>query len=496
MKKKYTLQIVNFQIKSYYQFIFKILKKNFKASNYKLICFNRLKKACQKTRSKIFMFQNFVSKSFQIKYCLHILKNNSHLLSSHSKTNANSALAFSYHQKKHTYSTFFKIMMEKHLIKTLSDQYNICFVQKMYIAFFKLILLKRGEKEKRQKKLKDAEEIYLYNLARKAIRNLYLNKKISIMAQTIQLRKYVIGKMFFTNLNELHQYIQNLSFYYRNLHLKKYYFLRLRRTSKKVRLNRLAKIKKQKEKEEANKKRKLEGTVYITKILQLVEQTRLIKNATFFYFKLQQHYKNVLNQEILSIKLHSLQKKMYYKKKFLMFKVLHYNKNISRFFRIITFILSRRSLFKLQRFYYYCEKKDKKKGSEYRLILLYRKIKLLFPYMKIRLKRKKLLKRNIFDLLLFHLSKVQCENSNLVQRFRKYYLLFNFFKMLKLNYLIGYRENTLLKKAEVMIHFHQQNYLYWGFKSIKMNWLCNRFINKKLLKLKIKVFYGLKMMSH
>lgn len=116
--------------------------------------------------------------------------------------------------------------------------------------------------------------------------------------------------------------------------------------------------------------------------------------------------------------------------------------------------------------------------------------------MKIRLKRKKILKRNIFDLLLFHLSKVQSENSNLVQRFRKYYLFFNFFKMLKLNYLIGYRENTLLKKAEVMIHFHQQNYLYWGFKSIKMNWLCNRFINKKLLKLKIKVFYGLKMMSH
>lgn len=496
MKKKYTLQIVNFQIKSHYQFIFKTLQKNLKASNYKLICFNRLKKACLKTQSKIFMFQNFISKSFQIKHCLHILKQNIHSLSFYSKANANSFLTFSHYQKAHTYSAFFKIMKEKHLIKKLSDQYNICFVQKLYIAFFKMVVLKKAEKEKRRKKLKDAEEIYLYNLARKAIRNLYINKKISIMAQSIQLRKYVISKMFFNNLRELHLFIQNLSFYYRNLHLKKYYFLRLRKTTKKIRLNRLAKIKKQKEKEEANKKRKIEGTVYITKILQLIEQTKLIKNVTFFYFKLQQHYKNVLNLEILSIKLHSLQKKLYYKKKFLVFKVLHYNKNLSMFFRVITFILARRSLFKLQRFYYYCEKKDKKKGNEYRLILLYRKIKLMFPYMKIRLKRKKILKRNIFNLLLFHLSKVNCENNNLVQRFRKYYLCFNFFKMIKLNYLIGYREKTLLKKAEVMIHFQQQNYIYWGFKSIKMNWQCHRFINKKLLKLKIKVFYGLKMMSH
>ena len=120
------------------------------------------------------MFNHYIQKSFQIKDSLIHLKFKAQ--NSPIKLYNDKKEELILYQKKNHYRRFFDILKENKAIKDISVHYNVCFVKKIYISFFKKVCITLGNKAKETKQLNDAEEIYLFNLARKAIRRLYKNK--------------------------------------------------------------------------------------------------------------------------------------------------------------------------------------------------------------------------------------------------------------------------------------------------------------------------------
>ena len=481
-QKKYVVLVTCFRYKTYLNLGFKILLKNKKASYYKLIVLKRLIKGVKKSKeelaSKIFMFNHYIQKSFQIKDSLIHLKfkaQNSPIKLSNDKKEE-----LILYQKKNHYRRFFDILKENKAIKDISVHYNVCFVKKIYISFFKKVCITLGNKAKETKQLNDAEEIYLFNLARKAIRRLYKNK--------------IENKI----LKEENQQ----SLYYRQLHLKKYYFKRLHRTAHLVATNRLARLKfiskyilKWTEAVMINKKNRIQGVKLLIKEFELIYNEKLIKNITFFYFRLQQIYKVKLNQEILKIKLLKFTKYRNTKVKHKSIIHLRYNAIFNYLEKKHNYFLKKKSILGLKVHKKHKDVIKSKQGEQLNLVRLYTKIKMWFKYMRVQSIRKKYLKRRILHYLFISVYRININDNERADKFRRLYLCYNCFNMLKVNYLISYRENKILEKAHEMIIKRRRRLLFLSMLGLYKNKEINLFVRRRELRIITKVFYALKMLT-
>ena len=481
-QKKYVVLVTCFRYKTYLDLGFKLLLKNKNASYYKLIILKRLIKGVNRSKeelaSKICMFTHYIQRSFQIKDSLIHLKNKAQ--NSALKLYNDKKDKLIQYQKNNHYRRYFDIVKQNKVIKGISVHYNVCFVKKIYISFFKKVCITLGNKAKETKQLNDAEEIYLYKLARKAIRQLYTN---SIESK---------------QLKEENQ----RSLYYRQLHLKKYYFKRLHRTAHLVAMNRLARLKliskyilKWTEAVMINKKNRIKGVKLLIKEFELIYNEKLIKNITYFYFRLQQIYKVKLNQEILKIKLLKFTKYRNAKIKHKSLMHLRYNAIFNYLEKKRNYFLKKKSILGLKVHQKHKDVIKSKQGEQLNLVRLYTKIKMWFKFMRVQSIRKKYLKRSILHYLFVSVYKINIANYERADKFRRLYLCYNCVNMLKVNYLISYREKKILEKAQMMIMKRRRKLLFLSMLGLYKNKEINLFVRRRQLRIITKVFYALKMLT-
>lgn len=481
MKKKYTLQLIDMQMRFNYLKVFNFLKKNVKF-NYKKIVFVKLKYAVQKSKTELFlkekMFKDCFCKATKLKNAFSIIR-----LQTKQKTAR----------------------------RNIAMSYNIHFVQKNYIQFFKNCCIMLSHKGRRMQKFKKIEEYYLINLAKKTLKALYVNMLSSQYQKMISIRKFLISKIFFQNLKELYYFNKNKTLYYRILHLKKYYFGRLRRTLKLEKLNLLARVKFLSKfwllwtkAILINRKSRIEGIYLFNKVLYklYLKINFLLKH--FFFSQIKKKYFSVLKGEVNTIKMIKFQRYKCRKTKMMVFRELRNHKKVNIHLRKKEFKL-KKNIIQVMKFIkdisipIYLKEEEADAKLRQKMIKKYFKIFFLYLKKQVKITKRKIIffrTLRIWRFLVRFTANSKRKNNKIITAFRRYFLLYNFFEMMKMNSLIVYRENKILAKIQKKIARMRKTYLYWAVYSLKLNMLCEKYIKMRKLKIKIKIFYALKMMSN
>ena len=397
--------------------------------------------------------------------------------------------------------------------KKISINYNIFFVKKIYISFFKNIAKIITEKSKKKKKIDDIDEYYLINLVRKTMKRLYKYMLFSKEKKNKFYRRILIGKILFKNLKIMNKQINNKYIFYRNLHLKKYYFKRLKRTVDLIQNNRIAKLKfiskyilLWKKAVLINRRNKANGILLLLKHLEIIKENFEIKGLKTFIINFKKYNAMILKYQINELKIQKFKSYRILKQKRNLFNSLKYNK-------ICRYLIGKRHYLLILK----CFKALKMmKNMSIPLFLkiedaekLYRKnslkiIKIFFKILKTSIRKKKLLvnafriqilKAKLFKSLIIYSKNNKKNNEKIIRRFRIFFLKHNFFQMLKLHTLIIYRENKILSKVNQILNLKALRLKNSLFHILKKNMIIERFIRQRNLRLKAKVFYVLKILS-
>jgi hypothetical protein len=127
--------------------------------------------------------------------------------------------------------------------------------------------------------------------------------------------------------------------------------------------------------------------------------------------------------------------------------------------------------------------------------LLYLKDKVRFDFKRAKLIRMFLLKKKIFRLLLKFTVQSKKSNKIIIQRFRKYMMYYEVFNVLKMNMLIAYRENKIIKGVQKILKKKRKKFLNVLWTCLINNVKVERFKRIRNMKLVVKVFTALKMMT-
>lgn len=518
MKKKYTLQIVKFQIKTYYNKAFQLLKFNHyfslnDNSNYKRTLLRQFRGICNEERFKFHQKKEvlfFFSRIIKLKCVYKIIK----LQLANKKQHKRLRCHFLRYQLKSFYHQFTAkatVLSERN---NLYIQYNIFFVKRMYITFFKSVCKYISSKSKRMKKYNDATELYLFKLSIKALKKLKENVLLMQSSQGKQLRKKLLMRVFYKNLqSSVYEYNQRCN-YYRCLHLKKYHFNRLARTIKAIGNHRIANLKfiskwmmLWKELILKHKRTRAEGIVLLSRVLDKIKIKYIVKGLRMFYIRLKEKNRSILKMKINEIKCSKFIQMQINRMKMNLFQELKYNLIINKCSKRREIILIK-SVFQVLKFIkdisipmylkeeeamnHYKNKAYKKIVKPYVTIL---KKNINVNKAKVQFFRITMRKIKIVKLLKVFKSKSQKENNRRETRFRRYFLLYNYMNMMKKHSLIMYRENKILSGIKKKIAKDRLSYMKWGFRSIRNNLIVKRYKRRKMFKLIIQVFTALKMMS-
>ena len=420
---------------------------------------------------------------------------------------------FLLYQKKQLFLIFISKLKQNTSFNKIKLHYNIYFIQKNYVSFFKNIAKIITEKSKRKKKIHDINEYYLINLARKTIKTLYKYMLFSKEEKRKYYRRLLIGKIFIKKLKLIHQKINNKCLFYRNLHLKKYYLRRFKRTIDLIQNNKIAKLKfiskfllLWKKAVLINRKNKVNGILLLLTILENIKKRFEIIGLNTFILKFKKLNAMILQNEINELKIQKFKSYLILKKKKNIFLSLKYNK-IYRYIKGKRHFLLLLKCFKAMKMiknmsiplFLKIEEADK----FYKKITL-KKIKIFFKVLKNLIKKKyilintfrtQILKAKLFKTLIINCRLNKINNDKIIRRFRKFFLLHNFFQMLKLHTLIVYRENKILTKVNRMFNIKALRLKYKIFYLLKKNMLIEQFIKKREIKIKAKVFYAIKILS-
>ena len=508
MKKKLTIQIYKYKIKQKYKNIFILLKKNAKYNDYTKFIFKKFIEICHKEKNnQIIILKKYLKKyfqQFQLKITIQKLN----------KLQKQKAIQnFLLYQRKQLFLIFISKLKQKKSFNKIKFHYNIYFIQKTYLSFFKNTAKILAEKSKTKKKIDDINEYYLVNLARKTIKKLYEFMLFSKEEKAKYYRRILIGKIFIKKLKIIHQEINNKYLFYRNLHLKKYYLRRFKRTIDLIQNNKIAKLKfiskfllYWKKAVLINRKNKVNGILLLLSLLDNIKKKFEIKGLNIFMFKFKKLNAMMLQNEINELKIKKFKSYLIFKKKKNIFLSLKYNK-IYRYIKGKRHFLLLLKCFKAMKMiknmsiplFLKIEEADKL----YRKNTL-KKIKLFFKITKNLIKKKyilintfrtQILKAKLFKTLIINCRLNKINNDKIIRRFRKFFLLHNFFQMLKLHTLIVYRENKILTKVNEMFNIKVLRLKYKIFNLIKKNMLIEKFIKKREIKIKAKIFYAIKILS-
>lgn len=519
MHKKYILQCLNFQLKHYYQLIFNLLRHNLKPKQIKQSTLNHLKSLIpsykkhkslqfkQRTFSNYFLRHILLSRFFPaFKTQIHSL----HLI--HLLNNQKEEL-FTIKQTIFTYNSFFNILHKQLFIHKTQLHFNMKFIKRTYITFFKNICELRSNKSIYNKKINDIETYYLYNLARKTLHILQHNAITSIEHRSIYSRKYLIKKQFFNKLKSLYYKSKEITYYYRTLHLKRYYFNRLIRTIRLIQMNQIARQKFimkwlyiWKKAVYINKQLKTKSVVHLWKCMNDMNMFYIHYFKSFFMKCLKRINVYILQNQIYEIKLLQYHKKINTLRKRNVLYMLKYNRIINKCLNKKNFLIIKNTFDVLKfmknistpivvRNEIADECYKKMLCKKIKKCLLYLKDKVRFDFKRAKLIRMFLLKKKIFRLLLKFTVQSKKSNKIIIQRFRKYMMYYEVFNVLKMNMLIAYRENKIIKGVQKILKKKRKKFLNVLWTCLINNVKVERFKRIRNMKLVVKVFTALKMMT-
>lgn len=518
MRKKYTLQLVKFQIKTYYHKAFSLLKYNHFISSYDNRCYKRtilknFMRICFEEKNKFYRkgeVYTFFTRMIKLKSVYSTFK----LKLKNKKEAKRLRCYFLSYQFKSFYYQFALNALALSRRNNLYLQYNVFFVKRLYIIFFKSACKAISYKSKRLKKYNDATELHLYKLSLKALRKLKENVLLTQKEHGNQSRKRLIMRIYYKNLKALLNDYNRRCYYYRCLHLNKYYLNRLSRVTKALGNNRIAKFKFVskwimiwKEMVLKHKRTRAEGIVLLIKLLEKIKIKYIVKALKMFYSKLKEKNRSILKMQINDIKCLKYIQLRLMKLKSNIIKEVRYNMLINRCINKKKILLTK-AIFQILKFIkdtsipMYIKEEEAvnhyKKKSYQKIVRPY--INLLKKNIsvnraKFRFFRVTMLKIKIIKLLKGFKAKSKKENNRRVMRFRQYFLMYNYMNMMKKHSLILYRENKILSGIKRKIAHDRLSYMKWGFRSFRNNLIVKRCKRRKMFKLIIQVLTALKMLS-